>query len=221
MINSLLFFTQLLAVLFFILIAIRGGKEFLMGFLAMLILCMNLFVCKQITLFGIHITATDGLAMGYFLGFNLLQEFFGQPNAKKMMLLSLLINISFLIVTSLHLAFIPNGADTMHDVHGVVFGVAPRIILSSIFCLFFVQFLDAIFFTKFREKLQGRFFVFRLFCSLFLATLLDTALFSFLALYGQVDHLLSVSLFSLVAKFFAMLLSIPFITFAKRYVYEI
>lgn len=192
-----------------------------MAFLAMLILCMNLFVCKQITLFGIHVTATDGLAMGYLWGFNLLQEFFGKKNGKKMMAISLFINLSFLALTLIHLAFIPNESDCVHSHHLFTFGVAPRIIASSIFCLYIVQFIDAIFFAKCREKFQGRFLVFRIFCSLLLATILDTALFSFLALYGQVDHLLSVSLFSMITKLFAMLLSLPFISFAKRFSYEV
>lgn len=221
MINFFLFIIQLSAVLFFILLAMRKGKEFLMAFLAMLILCMNLFVCKQITLLGIHVTATDGLAMGYLWGFNLLQEFFGKENGKKMMGISLFINLSFLALTLVHLAFIPNESDHLHMHQHYVFIATPRIILSSIFCLFFVQFVDGAFFAKCREKLQGRYLGLRQLCSLLVATILDTALFSMLALYGQVDHLLSISLFSMAVKLFAMLFSLFFISFAKKVAHEI
>ena len=46
-------------------------------------LIANLFVLKQIHLFGMEVTASDGYAIGSLLGLNVLQEFYGKKEAKQ------------------------------------------------------------------------------------------------------------------------------------------
>src|SRR5690554_7549504 len=65
-----------------ILLTLRLGERALHAWLCVIAVAMNLFVSKQISLFGLEVTATDALAVSYLLGFNLLQEFYGKQVAR-------------------------------------------------------------------------------------------------------------------------------------------
>ena len=56
-------------------LAMRFGKEVMIAWLSMLVVAMNLFVLKQITLFGLCVTSSDALGVGYLLGLNLIIKY--------------------------------------------------------------------------------------------------------------------------------------------------
>lgn len=59
------------------------GKGALTTWIALVSLMANLFVLKQIDLFGFNATASDVFAVGSLLGLNLLQEKFGREAAQR------------------------------------------------------------------------------------------------------------------------------------------
>lgn len=216
--NPLLFFLQLFLITSLTLFALKKGKEALQSWCILLSICMNLLVLKQISFFGLTVTCTEGLTIGYLLGFNLTQEFFGRKEAKKMIFLSFFAALSFVLLGQLHLAFRPSPLDTAHVHYAAIFSVMPRLLLASIASFIVVQFFDLHFFGFLKKKLKDRHLPLRLFCSLGCSQVIDTILFSFLGLFGVVSNILDVILFSIVIKMVIIFSSTLFITFSRRFV---
>ena len=81
--NEALFIIQIIVIVGFALGALKLGKETLITWVAIQALIANLFVLKQITLLGLHVTASDAFAIGSLLGLNFLQEYFDREDARK------------------------------------------------------------------------------------------------------------------------------------------
>jgi queuosine precursor transporter len=196
--------------------ALRFGIEMLIAWLCLLSVAMNLFVLKQITLFGLCVTASDALAVGYLLGLNLIQEFFGRSLARKCMWISLFISCGFLLLSQIHLFYTPNPVDMVHPHCVVLFRPMPRIILASLFSFLTVQIFDLAFFGFLKKKIGGKYLPARTASALFLSQTLDTILFSYLALYGSVVSVSHIIYVSIVIKGVVILLSTPFVMLAKQ-----
>jgi uncharacterized PurR-regulated membrane protein YhhQ (DUF165 family) len=78
MLNESVFFLQVVLIIAFSLLALKRGSAALTTWITVQALLANLFVLKQITLFGLNVTASDGFAIGSLLGINLLQEYFSK-----------------------------------------------------------------------------------------------------------------------------------------------
>jgi queuosine precursor transporter len=196
--------------------ALRTGLEMMIAWLCLLSVAMNLFVLKQITLFGLSVTASDALAVGYLLGLNLIQEFFGRSLARKCMWISLFISCGFLFLSQIHLLYMPNQFDLVHSHSVVLFRPMPRIILASLVSFLTVQIFDLAFFGFLKKKMEGKYLLARTASALFLSQTLDTCLFSYLALYGSVASVSHVIYVSIAMKGLVILLSTPFVALAKQ-----
>lgn len=198
------------------LLALRLGKETMVAWLGVLAIAMNLFTLKQTTLFGLHVTCSDALAVGYLLSLNLIQEFFGSPLAKKALWISIFLSLGFIGLSQLHLAYLPNAFDTTQHHFISLLLPMPRLLLASLISFFVVQLFDLSLFAFLRLKSQGRFFAWRALCALFLSQVLDTILFSFLGLYGIVESITDCIFFSLLIKIIVIIISSPFIFLSKK-----
>lgn len=200
------------------LFALRFGKEFLIAWLCLLAVAMNLFVFKQVTLFGLSVTSSDALAVGYLLGLNLIQEFFGHPLARKCVWISLFISSGFVLLTQIHLLYTPNPYDLSQPHFLFLFKPMPRIILASLFSFVVVQLADIAFFGFLRKKTSGKFLTGRTVLALIVSQALDTVLFSYLGLYGLVASVGDVICLSLIVKAVVIVLSTPFVSLSKKVV---
>lgn len=186
------------------------------AWLALLALAMNLFVLKQISLFGLHVTTSDSLAVGYLLGLNLVQEFFGRRSARNTVWISFFISVCFVLLSQIHLAYIPNIHDSAHPHLSYLFHPMPRILFASLISFLIVQMIDLTFFAFLRQKTEGKFLAGRIALALLLSQTLDTLLFSFLGLYGIVHSVLHIIFMSLAIKGIVILLSTPFVSLSKK-----
>lgn len=216
--NIYILFLQILLCCIFNLVALRSGEKVLNSWLCFIAVAMNIFVMKQITLFGLNVTATDALTISYLIGLNLLQEYFGRKSAKQHAYIAVLICMGFVFLSDLHNFYLPNQFDMMHDSYLKIFKPLKRVILSSIFTLFLIQFLDISLFQYLRKKLNGKLFSLRILVCLVISQLIDTLLFSFLGLYGLVNNLSHIILVSLLIKFIVILISVPFTSFCKKFI---
>src|ERR1700704_2652696 len=103
--NELIFFLQTILILGFALGAFKLGKEALIAWVAIQALIANLFVLKQITLFGLDVTASDAFAIGSLLGLNFLQEYFNREEANKATWICFFFMIFFVLVSQIHLFY--------------------------------------------------------------------------------------------------------------------
>jgi uncharacterized integral membrane protein (TIGR00697 family) len=205
----------------FTLLFLRKGVSALTSWCVFLAVIANLFVHKQIMLFGLSITCSDALAVGYLLGTNLIQEFFGLEAAKKSIVTSLLISAAFPILSLIHLQYHPSAYDTTQSHFSAILTPLARITIASIASFFIVQVIDLKFFSYLREKTASKHLTLRLILSSLFTHGLDTVLFSFLGLYGSVHSIASIIFFSLCVKMLVVLLASPFMALSKRFVHRV
>lgn len=196
--------------------ALYLGKEALISLVVLLAILSNLFVTKQIMLFGLQATPTDALTIGLVLSLNLLQEYYGKNITKKAIGISFILSLAYTAFSQLHLMYIPSMHDTMHSPARSLLCMMPRIVCASLFTYFIVQRIDCYFYELFKNKLAHKYLIMRNYGSLILSQLLDTILFSFLGLYGTLDSIIPVIAISYSIKLIIIAFTTPFLLLSKR-----
>ena len=213
--NEILFLLHILLVVGFALGALRLGKEALIAFVTITALLANLLVLKQMRLFGLVITCTDVFAVGSILGLNLLQEYYGRDSSSKAAWICFYLITFFALMSQIHLAYKPSYFDMTQSSYFTILAPAPRLLLASLAVFFFVQQFDIRFYSVLKKGLSRAPLMVRNGISLIISQLLDTALFSVLGLYGLVDSLADIILFSFAVKLFIIFSITPFISLSR------
>lgn len=213
--NELLFIFYTIIIAFFSLASLALGQHALVAFVCVQCILANLFVLKQITLFGLTATCSDAFTIGATLGLNLLQEYFGKTITKKAIWINFFLLIFYVIVSQIHLLYIPNAADVTHDHFFALLQFAPRIVISSFLVYLISQLADYHLYGFLKQICKDRFIIIRNYTSIALCQLLDTVLFSFLGLYGIIDDIWSVIIISYFLKIGAILISTPFVGLSR------
>lgn len=211
--NELVFFASILVVIAFALGALRLGKSALIAMIALQGIVANLFVVKQMSLFGFSVTCSDVFSIGGILSLNLLQEYFGRESAAKAIQISLLALVFFACMSQIHLLYVPSAFDYTHGAFQTIFSSSARIVFASIASFYLVQKFD----VRFFGLLKGRLPV-RVATSLFVSQLIDTVLFSLLGLWGLVESLSDIIFVSFLIKCLIIVASSPFVALSKRVV---
>lgn len=198
--NELIFFSQILLIVGFVLGAFKLGKEALVAWVAIQALIANLFVLKQIHLFGLEVTASDVFAIGSLLGLNFLQEYFSREEANKATKVCFFFMIFFALVSQLHLLYQPSSSDSTQVAFLTLLTLSPRLLIASLSVFFIVQQVDIRFFALLKAKLPRSSFALRTTIALVFSQLLDTVLFSFAGLYGIVASISSIIIMSFLIK---------------------
>ncbi|MDN3508159.1 MAG: hypothetical protein P0S94_04480, partial [Simkaniaceae bacterium] len=76
--NEILFFLHLIALMAFLFFAMRLGKGALYTAFAVQLITANLFVSKEISLFGLSVTPTDVFTIGSLFTLTALMEHYGK-----------------------------------------------------------------------------------------------------------------------------------------------
>ena len=213
--NEILFASHILIIVLFLLIALRLGKNHLLGLVALLAILANLFVIKQIDLFTKVVTSTDAYIVGAVLGQNLLQEYFGKKTSLKAIKITFFSMIFFLIMAKVHLLYIPSIFDNTQTAFQNILTHSPRIIISSITVFFIATRFDILFFGFLKKIFKDKHLVFRMTISSILTQLLDTILFTYLALFGSAKSILDIIVFSFIIKSLVIFIAAPFMKFSK------
>ncbi len=214
--NELLFLMQVFIITSSALIALRLGAHALVAFVCISSLLANLFVLKQITLFNTNATGSDAFAIGATLGLNLIQEYVGKKLARQTIWFTFFFLLFYLIMSQLHLSFSPSPFDSNHRHYAALLDVMPRIAIASFSTFLIAQMCDYLLYGFLRKLWHKRFIVVRNMLSLLTSQLIDTVLFTYLALYGIIEELNQIILISYTIKVIVIVLSSPFIKLAAR-----
>jgi len=219
--NEILFLIHILLVIIFLFIALRLGKNYLLVFAAIQALIANLFVIKQIDLFTKTVTTTDVFIIGSIFSQNLIQEYFGKKQALKTIKIIFFSMLFFLVMSRVHLLYSPSPFDITHSSFQNILSSSPRIIISSILAFFLTQRLDIYIFSFLKKIFNQKFLPLRMGISSIIVQFIDTLLFSFLALYGIVDHIFDIILFSFIIKSLVIIFSSPFMKLSKYFMKKV
>lgn len=207
--NEILFFSHILVVVAFVMASLRLGKSALIALVAIQGILANLFVVKQMSLFGFSVTCSDVFSIGGILALNLLQEYYGKEPAQSAVKISLVSLCFFACMSQFHLLYAPLTTDPFVP----IFASTPRIIAASIAVFYLVQQIDVRLFGLLRGKLPVRMAI-----SLLITQFLDTALFTLFGLYGLVESLFDIILVSYLVKCLIIAASSSLIGLSKRWV---
>jgi len=216
--NELIFLLHIMIIAISSLVALRLGKEALVAYVCVLGILSNLFVTKQILLFGLNVTATDAFVVGAVLGLQLLQEYYGKKIARKAIAASFFLLIFYAMVSWIHMRYLPSFSDVCHGHFMAILKHMPRIALASITSYVLSQFLDYNLYGFLKKVLKGRYLVARSYISLVVVQLFDTILFSFLGLYGIISNVANIMLLSFAIKMVVIFIATPFVLFSQKIV---
>lgn len=214
--NELLFFSHILFIIFFTLIALKTGKEMLSACICLQIVLSNLFVTKEITLFGLNVTSCEAYTVGAFLSLNLLQEFFTKKAVRKALWACLFCMAFVVIISQLHICYIPSEFDNTHLAFEQILSRTPRIFLASIASYFIALFLDLKLFQRIKDKWPQRPLWLRMLSTTFISQFIDTVIFAFLGLFGIVHNIWHIIAMAYTIKIITTLALTPMTLIAKR-----
>ncbi len=221
--NELLFTVYILTVSTASIIALALGREALSGLICIQAVLVNLFVTKQITLFGLTATASDALAVGITLCLNLLQEYYSKQAAQRALFISFFGALFYVCTAYLTIAYTPAVTDTMSLHLQALLMPAPRLIAASLGTYALVQYLDLLLYAFLKEYFHHRFFMLRNYCTLIISQFMDTVIFSFLGLYGinesfrSLNTLTAIIITSFIIKLLVIALAVPFIALTRTF----
>jgi uncharacterized integral membrane protein (TIGR00697 family) len=214
--NELIFFLHTCIIAAFALGSLALGRSALVAFICIQCLLANLFVIKQITLFGFTATCADAFTVGATIGLNLLQEYFGKEITKKTIWINFFLLIFYAIISQVHLIYTPHSADTMHLHFMPLLKFMPRIVIASFSVYFISQMADYYLYGILKKTFHHKYIILRNYASIALCQLLDTVLFSFLGLYGIIDNIGEVIIISYLIKLLSIIIATPFVGFSRK-----
>jgi uncharacterized integral membrane protein (TIGR00697 family) len=213
--NELIFILHVLTVAGFTLGSLAMGRTALTATICLYGILSNLFVTKQITLFGFSVVSTDVFAVGGILGLNLIQEYFGMEATKRAIVLNAGLLLFYLTTSLFLLWYTPNQFDVMHNHFACVLMHTPRIVIASMLVYLLVQFIDAHMYRFFKTMFNDKYLVSRNMASLMISQFLDTLLFSFAALYGIVHSVGNIIVISYAIKILVIIGTVPFVKISR------
>lgn len=216
--NELFFFLHILFVFLGLLVSLRIGKEALVSIICLQVVLANLFVVKQMDLFGLSVTCADVYIVGAMLGLNLLQEYFGEKIVKKTVWINGLCSIFYLVMTRFQLFYIPNSFDTTDGLFAGILQFIPRIVIASLFTIFVAQLLEISLYRFLKKFFKSKYLISRNIIALIFVQFVDTLMFSFLGLYGIVGNIFDVIVMSFFIKVIVIFSLSPFLGFVKKVV---
>ncbi len=219
MTNELILLLHIATISAAALLALRLGKEALVAYVPIQMIFANLFVLKQTTLFGLNATSADAYAVGAMVGFNLIQEFYGRALAKKTIYITFFFLVFYVLVSQIHMAYIPSSVDTVHNYFAPILVFAPRLVIASMFVHLIAQTTDFILYGILMRLWHQKFLVLRNYIAIATSQLIDTLMYSaFLWIYGIITNYMHIVIISFAIKFILTLVTTPLITLAaERY----
>lgn len=175
-------------------------------FVSFMVLLANIFIVKQIDLFGLHVTASDAYFISAACTLNVIQEMYGRQVAKEAMVQSFFGLILFSLMSQMQFLYQANEFDEVSDALYQVFNPTLRISFASLLSYWLTQRLDLILYRMTRKMSFSH--VSACFIAVGLSQFCDTLLFSVLALAGVVGNLLHVMFFSYSVKLAVLSISV-------------
>jgi uncharacterized integral membrane protein (TIGR00697 family) len=208
MINELLFLGNILFVVGLDFIALRLGREFLLASIIVQGLLANIFVLKQVCMFGLVVTCTDAFIIGMVLALNLTEEVFGKESSNAAINSYFFSLVALFGLKLIHLAYLPAPLDDMQTHYSSILKDTGRIVVATLVVSFASLHLDRYLYRLLSKRLNISFLFLKNFITTAISQLFDTIAFSYLGLYGLFPSMWDLIVFSYVIK----LLSLCFIT---------
>ena len=217
--NELLLILEIIIIFSMLLISKKlFGKNGLLVWMGLATVLANIQVIKSVDLFGLNSTLGNVLFASTFLATDIMSECYGKETSKQGVFIGLFSVILYLVVTQMSLLFQPNDIDVANDAMKILFGLAPRICISSVLMYFVANMADIWLFEKLRKLFNGKKLWLRNNVSTIVCNVGETFIFTFLAFTGvySVQDMLMIAWTSAIIETFIALCDTPFLYWAKK-----
>ena len=216
--NEILFIVELLVMFSLVNIFYKFlGKGGLFAWIAIATILANIQVTKQVTVFGLDVTMGNVLFASTFLATDILNEKFGFKDSRKGVYIGLFSVICFLAVSQITLLFEPNSFDLVSSSMNTLFGLSPRVCISSVIMFFLANLLDVYLFEYLKKHFPKH-----LWLRNNVATLVSNCLENFLFTLGafmfiySVQDCMIIAINTCIIEIFIGLCDTPFLYLAKK-----
>jgi uncharacterized integral membrane protein (TIGR00697 family) len=185
--NELIFLLHIVAAGGLLLLAARLGQSWIVALVAACTILMNVAVTKNITLLGLQVTGGNVLFATVFLANDVVNEHYGRPAARRVVLIGFATGLFVLVMTQFVLAYVPAPEDQAQPHLQFLFGIQayPRIVVASLVSYLLAQLLDVSIYHALRVRTgAGRLLWLRSNASTWISQAFDTVFFTTAGLTG-------------------------------------
>ncbi|WP_068792410.1 queuosine precursor transporter [Brevibacillus laterosporus] len=199
------------------------GKVGLYAWIGFATVLANIQVVKIVELFGFAMTLGNTMYATIYLCSDLLNEKYGQEQAKKAVWFGFFTLIATTIIMQMALRFVPHPDGlAKQDALAMIFGILPRLVIASLTSYFISQFLDVRIYT-FLKKIcpkPNQLWI-RNNGSTLISQLVDTVLFCTIAFLGvlPMDTWFDILLTTYLIKFVVSAASTPILYIARNFTF--
>jgi len=216
--NELLFVLWTFVVVAGVLFSIRFGRRGLFGVIGIYIILANIFVVKQINLFGFAATGGNSLYGAIFLATDLLNEHWGKKEAQRAVWFGWVCAFAFLVSSQVFLLFKPSVDDFADPGMRTLFSITPRIVIGSLIAYLISQTHDVYSFNAWKKRTKGKHLWLRNNASTAVSQMIDSAIFSLIAFWGVFPNavVLEIALTTYLLKIIVAVVDTPFIYLSHK-----
>lgn len=217
--NNLLLIISIILVFSMLLLTKKlFGKEGLIGWIGVATILAEIGVVKQVNVLGLSATLGNVLFASNFLATDILTECYSEKDAKKAIKLGIFSVIGFLIATQFMIAFTPNELDFAQENMEIVFGLIPRICISSVVLFAISNIVDIKLYSYLKEKMNGKMLWLRNNICTILCNGLENFIFSFLVFAGTMplSEIMIIGLSTTIIETFIALCDTPFLYLSRK-----
>ncbi|GBE29899.1 hypothetical protein BMS3Bbin04_00922 [bacterium BMS3Bbin04] len=217
--NELLFLLWTIVAVGTVLLAFRAGRVALYGVIGVYIILANIFVMKQITLFGVAATGGNSLYGAIFLATDLLNEHWGKVEAQRAVWFGWACAGFYLLASQVFLWFQPSVDDFVHPAMESIFSLAPRIVAGSLVAYIISQTHDVHSYNMWKNRTGGKHLWLRNNASTAVSQLIDSTIFTFIAFYGVFEFsiLVEILVTTYVLKLIVAGMDTPFLYLSRSF----
>lgn len=218
--NEWWFLFQALVALSFVLFCFRLGKSWVISYVAMAVILLNLEVMKQVNLFGLEATLGNIIYASIFFATDLLSEHYGRKEAFKAVRVGFIAGVFGMIMLQFALKYTPSEFDFAQESFVTLYTLAPRIVAASLFSYLLTQNLDVWIYHAIKKKTGEKYLWLRNNVSTIISQFIDSFVFTYLAFYGHFQVLYEIAFFTFLIKMVVALLDTPFIYLSRVKFFE-
>ncbi len=192
-------------------------KEGLFVWVSIATIIANILVCKSIELFGFTTNLGNILFASSFLATDIMSEKYGAKESRKAIILGVVSQVIFVIMTQIGLLYIPASEDLAQESMKGLFSINLRVSIASIVMYFVSNMADIYIFEKIKEKVPGKLWL-RNNVSTMICNSLENYFFSFLAFAGLMDipTILSIATLASILEIVIAACDTPFLYLSKK-----
>lgn len=211
--NEILFFVHIIFLLFALIFAARISRGALLGLLGLQVILANLFVTKQISLFGMATTCSEVFIVSGMYGISIMRELYGEYRARWAIWSCFFFMFFFTVVSMLHVSYLSVSDPLLVTATHEICSYTPRLAFASLISYFISERVNLYAFNRLSLFLSHGF---ALHGAVVIGQFCDTVIFTLIGLWGVlVDPVMAIFV-SITVKLITILFTVPFMNFARE-----